>query len=82
MEALSDDLQRRARRRAFIRAHHPDLGGDAAVFIAGLAAFDEPAAAGAARRVRVTVVRRRPLLVRLLRVLARQRRVSRVTRVR
>nr|BFE59629.1 hypothetical protein GCM10020063_041550 [Dactylosporangium thailandense] len=78
MEALNDDLQRRARRRAFIRAHHPDLGGDAAVFVAGLAAFDEPAAPGASRRVRVTVVRRRPLLVRLLRILARHRRPARV----
>jgi|GEM_PF-5646280 len=39
-------------RRDFIRAHHPDRGGDAAVFIAGLAAFD---AAPAPRR-RVVVV--------------------------
>ncbi|WP_433088773.1 hypothetical protein ACQP1P_21560 [Dactylosporangium sp. CA-052675] len=78
MRALNDDPQRRARRRAFIRAHHPDLGGDAAVFIAGLAAFDEPAAPEATRLVRVTVVPDRPLLVRLLRLLARHRRPARV----
>lgn len=31
--------QRRAAFRAFVRAHHPDVGGDPAVFRAGLAAF-------------------------------------------
>ncbi|WP_344611081.1 hypothetical protein [Dactylosporangium salmoneum] len=75
---MNDELQRQARRRAFIRAHHPDRGGDAAVFIAGLAAFDGPAAPPISRRVRVIVVRHRPLLVRLLRILARRRRPTRV----
>jgi hypothetical protein len=28
------------RRRQFIRAHHPDRGGDASAFIAGMRAFD------------------------------------------
>ncbi len=28
------------RRRQFIRAHHPDRGGDAGTFIAGMRAFD------------------------------------------
>lgn len=28
------------RRRQFIRAHHPDRGGDAGAFIAGMRAFD------------------------------------------
>ncbi|MGI5240156.1 hypothetical protein [Dactylosporangium sp. CA-139066] len=74
MQALNDELQRRARRRAFIRACHPDRGGDAAAFIAGLAAFDEPATPEAARRVRVTVVRHPSLLARLLRILIRRHR--------
>lgn len=74
---MNEEL-RRARRRAFIRAHHPDRGGDAAVFVAGLAAFDDPDPREASQRVRVTAVRRRPLLVRLLRVLARHRRPARV----
>jgi hypothetical protein len=29
------------RRREFIRAHHPDRGGDAETFIAGLRGFDD-----------------------------------------
>ena len=36
-----DDEQRRRARRAFIRGHHPDAGGDAAAFIDGLAALDD-----------------------------------------
>jgi hypothetical protein len=28
------------RRRQFIRAHHPDRGGDAGTFVAGMRAFD------------------------------------------
>jgi hypothetical protein len=39
--------QRRAR-RDFIRAHHPDAGGDPTAFIAGLAALD-PSGSGSAR---------------------------------
>jgi hypothetical protein len=38
-----DARQRRNARRAFIRAHHPDRGGDPAEFMAGLAALDKPA---------------------------------------
>ncbi|WP_432994741.1 hypothetical protein [Dactylosporangium sp. CA-233914] len=75
---MNEELRRKARRRAFIRTNHPDRGGDTAVFIAGLAAFDEPDPPETPRLVRVTVVRRRPLLVRLLRVLARHRRPTRV----
>lgn len=33
----------RAAFRAFVRAHHPDAGGDPAEFAAGLARFREPA---------------------------------------
>jgi hypothetical protein len=34
---MDAEQQHRAARRKFIRAHHPDRGGDAAEFIAGLA---------------------------------------------
>lgn len=46
----------RARRR-FIREHHPDRGGDAGIFAAGIAALDV-ARRAAERPVRVIVVRR------------------------
>ncbi|MFC4000950.1 hypothetical protein ACFS2C_08685 [Prauserella oleivorans] len=32
-----DDRERRAAVRAFARRHHPDIGGDPATFVAGLA---------------------------------------------
>lgn len=32
----------RAARRAFVRAHHPDVGGDPEAFRAGLATFGAP----------------------------------------
>ncbi|WP_410569758.1 hypothetical protein [Amycolatopsis sp. cmx-4-61] len=32
----------RAAFRAFVRTHHPDVGGDPAVFAAGLARFRQP----------------------------------------
>ena len=47
------------RRREFIRAHHPDRGGDAETFVAGLRAME----AGQERRdppPRVVVVAHRP----------------------
>jgi hypothetical protein len=47
------------RRREFIRAHHPDRGGDAETFVAGLRAME----AGRERRdppPRVVVVAHRP----------------------
>lgn len=34
-----DDPARRRAFRAFVRAHHPDVGGDPAVFTAGVTAF-------------------------------------------
>jgi hypothetical protein len=45
------------RRRQFIRAHHPDRGGDAATFIAGMRAFDTQQALSEPPS-RVVVVRR------------------------
>ena len=38
---MEDSQSRRRARREFIRAHHPDLGGDTAVFAAGLAELDQ-----------------------------------------
>ncbi|WP_439378480.1 hypothetical protein [Amycolatopsis lexingtonensis] len=38
-----EDPEGRAAFRAFVRAHHPDVGGDPAEFAAGLARFREPA---------------------------------------
>ena len=59
-----EDDQNRAsdggrRRREFIRAHHPDRGGDTESFIAGLRGFDtEQAPAGPGPQPRVTVFAR------------------------
>jgi hypothetical protein len=56
------------RRREFIRAHHPDRGGDAETFIAGLHGFDDgPDPADPAPPPRVTVVARQPWAARLVR---------------
>ncbi|GAA0706854.1 hypothetical protein Drose_16085 [Dactylosporangium roseum] len=75
---MNEEQQWRAR-RAFIRAHHPDRGGDAAVFIAGLARLDHAGPPEVFDRVRVIVVRRRPLVVRLIQALSRRcRRLARV----
>jgi hypothetical protein len=57
----------RARRREFIRTHHPDRGGDPAAFVAGLADLDcahRHIGGGAAGRV--LVYRRRRLIIRML----------------
>jgi hypothetical protein len=53
-----------ARRRAFIREHHPDRGGDPGAFIAGLRALDAESEAGSEPPPAVVVVRRRPWAVR------------------
>jgi hypothetical protein len=56
--------RRRLARREFIRAHHPDNGGDPAAFMTGLAAFGQlPAGAPPPR---VVVVADTPRLARLL----------------
>ncbi|NBH07936.1 hypothetical protein [Amycolatopsis sp. SID8362] len=39
-----EDPEGRAAFRAFVRAHHPDVGGDPAEFAAGLARFRESTA--------------------------------------
>lgn len=70
------------RRREFIRMHHPDRGGDAERFIAGLRAFDAGQAA-AEPPPRVVIVRHRPWLTRLVLAAVRLlRRGSKPARVR
>ena len=62
------------RRREFIRAHHPDRGGDTESFIAGLRGFDheqDPAVPDPPPRV--TVVPRQPWPARLMRAVQRLR---------
>ncbi|MEU6645473.1 hypothetical protein ABZ863_23370 [Saccharomonospora sp. NPDC046836] len=46
------DAQRRAAFRAFVREHHPDVGGDPEIFAAGLAHFRDGTGAAPARRDR------------------------------
>lgn len=53
------------RRREFIRANHPDRGGDPDVFIAGLRSLDAEWEPGLSPLPPVVVVRRRVWLVRL-----------------
>jgi hypothetical protein len=61
---MEDSQYRRRVRREFIRAHHPDRGGDSAAFAAGLAELDQFAAGW--RPARVVVAADTPLLVSLL----------------
>ena len=63
----------RRRRREFIRAHHPDRGGDRDFFVAGLRAFDAEYEQAPGPLPRVIVVKRRPWPVRP--VIAAARRV-------
>lgn len=61
------------RRREFIRAHHPDRGGDPDVFMAGLRSFAaEPEPAGLEPLPRVVVVAHRAWHTRLMTALARR----------
>jgi hypothetical protein len=70
---MADEQSRRRARREFIRAHHPDRGGDPAAFVAGLAAYDQPTtSAAAAPAARVVIVPDTPWLVSLLRPVLRR----------
>ena len=71
-------------RREFIRANHPDRGGDPDVFIAGMRSFDaEARSLGTEPLPRVVVVRHRSWLTRLaIAVAQRLRHGKRVPRVR
>jgi hypothetical protein len=60
------------RRRDFIRAHHPDRGGDTNFFIAGLRAFGTGSEQDRGQLPKVVVVTRRPWLVRRIVVAARR----------
>jgi hypothetical protein len=65
-------------RREFVRRHHPDHGGDPAVFVAGLRRFDRPAG----HQPRVVAVRHRAWPARLfLAVIHRRERRHRAARV-
>ena len=60
------------RRRDFIRAHHPDRGGDPDSFVAGLRSFGTEHERGGQPRPRVVVVRRRAWLTRMVIAAARR----------
>ena len=69
---MGEDEPGRARRE-FIRTHHPDRGGDPAIFIAGLDHLDgQRAAPGQPPRPRVVGVPHRPWPIRLLSALIRR----------
>jgi hypothetical protein len=57
------------RRREFLRRHHPDRGGDPAVFVAGLRELDTQAGSF---RPRVVAVRHRAWPVTLILTLSRR----------
>ena len=61
---MNENQSREARRRAFIREHHPDRGGDAGTFIAGLRALGAEREQGSGPLPEVTFVRRSPWLPR------------------
>ncbi len=74
-----DEKDRRSERRAFIKARHPDRGGDHAEFVAGLASYDSYGDVGpAAPPVRVTVHGRASLRTKLRRIVRRPAQQSRV----
>jgi hypothetical protein len=59
------------RRREFIRAHHPDRGGDPEVFMTGLRRFDAaPEQPVLEPLPRVVVIARRGWLIRLITAMA------------
>ena len=68
----TQDREFRCRRRAFIRACHPDRGGDTDLFTAGLRAFDTGREPEAGQLPKVVIVKRRPWLVRLVVVAGRR----------
>ena len=73
----------RRRRRDFIRAHHPDRGGDTDFFTAGLRAFDTGWEQDPGLLPKVVIIKRRPWLSRLVMVSARRVRYGpRASRVR
>jgi hypothetical protein len=67
---VDNEQSRRRARREFIRAHHPDRGGDPDAFAAGLAAYDQHAPRAPANRI--VVVPDTPMLVSLLTAVLRR----------
>lgn len=63
MNETKPDESRR-RRRDFIRAHHPDQGGDPQAFIEGLRAFGTDPGQDSGLLPRVIIIRRRMWLIR------------------
>lgn len=61
---MSESQSPESRRRAFIRDHHPDRGGDPDAFIAGLRSLGQERSRGSEPPPRITFVRRRPWLAR------------------
>lgn len=57
------EIQRR--RRDFIRAHHPDQGGDTDLFVVGLRAFDTGSEQDLGQLPKVVIIKRRAWLIRL-----------------
>lgn len=62
----------RRRRRDFIRAHHPDRGGDTDFFAAGLCAIDAGREQALGQPPKVVIIKCRPWLIRLAVVAARR----------
>jgi hypothetical protein len=80
---MKENQSHEARRRAFIRDHHPDRGGDPGAFIAGLRTLDAEREQGSGPLPKVVVVRRRAWLVRKATVVVRRLRYGpRPSRVR
>jgi hypothetical protein len=69
---MEENQSHEARRRAFIRDHHPDRGGDPGAFIAGLHTLDAEREQGNGPLPKVVVVRRRAWLVRKATVVVRR----------
>jgi NADH dehydrogenase FAD-containing subunit len=59
-----DEAERQ--RRDFIRAHHPDRGGDPDIFVAGLRSFSTEQERSRQPRPRVVAVRHRARLTRMV----------------
>jgi hypothetical protein len=80
---MDEKQARGARRRAFIREHHPDRGGDPRAFIAGLRTLDAERERRSVPPPAVLVVRRRTWIVRKASAAARRLRYGpRPSRVR
>lgn len=78
--------QERAEYREFVRTHHPDLGGDPEVFVAGMARFaadrEQPSLDDARFDAPIEIVTPLPLPVRVAVALIRTVRWHRARRVR